>query len=294
MIKKVSFIGLGVMGFPMAGWLSRSGYDVVVFNRTKKKAEQWCQSYSGKMVNSIEDAIKDSDAVLTCLGKDSDLREIVLSDQGIIKNMKSGSFYIDHTTASADIAREIYNASNKNNISFYDAPVSGGQAGAENGALTIMVGGDEKNFEPVNLLISNYAKRIRLMGKTGSGQLAKMANQIAIAGIIQGLSEALSFSKNAGLEVKTLIEVISQGAAQSWQMDNRWETMINGEFNFGFAVEWMRKDLNICFEEASRNGSKLPLANLIDKYYQEIEEMGGERWDTSSLIARLDLDASQK
>ena len=245
MIKKVSFIGLGVMGFPMAGWLSRSGYDVVVFNRTKKKAEQWCQSYSGKMVNSIEDAIKDSDAVLTCLGKDSDLREIVLSDQGIIKNMKPGSFYIDHTTASADIAREIYNVSNKNNISFYDAPVSGGQAGAENGALTIMVGGDEKNFEPVNLLISNYAKRIRLMGKTGSGQLAKMANQIAIAGIIQGLSEALSFSKNAGLEVKTLIEVISQGAAQSWQMDNRWETMINGEFNFGFAVEWMRKDLNI-------------------------------------------------
>jgi 3-hydroxyisobutyrate dehydrogenase len=207
--------------------------------------------------------------------------------------MKPGSFYIDHTTASADIAREIYNVSNKNNISFYDAPVSGGQAGAENGALTIMVGGDEKNFKSVNLLISNYAKRVCLMGKTGSGQLAKMANQIAIAGIIQGLSEALSFSKNAGLEVKTLIEAISQGAAQSWQMDNRWETLINGEFNFGFAVEWMRKDLKICFEEASRNGSELPLANLIDKYYQEIEEMGGERWDTSSLIARLNLDTSQ-
>tara|TARA_B100001250_G_C19817114_1_gene799156 strand:- start:862 stop:1752 length:891 start_codon:yes stop_codon:yes gene_type:complete len=293
LIKKVSFIGLGVMGFPMAGWLSRSGYDVVVFNRTIKKAEKWCQLYNGRMVDNIEDGIKDSDAVLTCLGKDSDLREIVLSDQGIIKRMKPGSFYIDHTTASADIAREIYNVSNKNNISFYDAPVSGGQAGAENGALTIMVGGDEKNFKSVNLLISNYAKRVCLMGKTGSGQLAKMANQIAIAGIIQGLSEALSFSKNAGLEVKTLIEAISQGAAQSWQMDNRWETMINGEFNFGFAVEWMRKDLKICFEEASRNGSELPLANLIDKYYQEIEEMGGERWDTSSLIARLNLDTSQ-
>ena len=293
-MKKITFIGLGVMGFSMAGWLHRSGFDVVVFNRTKSKAEEWCKKYGGYLADNIEEAVKNSDAVLTCLGKDSDLKEIVLSDQGIIKHMKKNAFYIDHTTASANIAKEIYSYAKNNNINFYDAPVSGGQAGAENGALTIMVGGDKKNFPPVNLLLKSYAKKIRLMGRSGSGQLAKMANQIAIAGVIQGLSEALAFSKNAGLDTEVLIEVISQGAAQSWQMDNRWKTMIDGKFDFGFAVEWMRKDLKICFDEASRNGSELPIAHLIDKYYKEIEKMGGERWDTSSLISRLNADISSE
>jgi 3-hydroxyisobutyrate dehydrogenase len=286
-IKNVAFIGLGVMGYPMAGWLSREGCRVTVFNRTAEKAERWCAEYQGDAANTATAAAADADAVFTCLGDDPDLREVVLGSDGLLKAMKPGSLYVDHTTASADMAREIEIAGKKYDVECLDAPVSGGQAGAESGQLTVMVGGGAEAFDRAESLVSSYAKMIRRIGPAGSGQLTKMANQIAIAGVVQGFSEALNFALRAGLEPDAVVDVISKGAAQSWQMDNRWETMSKGEFGFGFAVEWMRKDLRICLEEARRNGSELPVAALVDQFYADVIGMGGRRWDTSSLIARL-------
>jgi len=275
------------MGYAMAGWLSRAGFTVTVFNRTLEKAERWCTEYQGERAATAVDAVADADAVFTCLGDDPDLREVVLGSDGILEAMKSGSLFVDHTTASADMAREIETAGKSCSVDCLDAPVSGGQAGAESGQLTVMVGGSSDAFERAEPLVSSYAKMIRLVGPAGSGQLTKMANQIAIAGIVQGFSEALNFALRAGLEPDAVVDVIGKGAAQSWQMDNRWETMSKGEFEFGFAVEWMRKDLRICLQEARRNGAELPVAALVDQFYADVVGMGGRRWDTSSLIARL-------
>ncbi len=287
MIKNVAFLGLGVMGFPMAGWLSRSGCDVTVFNRTKEKAERWCREYQGVRATAAAQAAADAEVVFMCLGDDPDLRDVVLSTGGVLEAMRPGTVLVDHTTASAGLAREIAAAGQARGVQFLDAPVSGGQAGAENGQLTVMVGGEADAYERVEPLINAFAKMIRLIGPAGSGQLTKMVNQIAIAGVVQGFSEALNFALRAGLEPEAVVDVISKGAAQSWQMDNRWETMSNGEFEFGFAVEWMRKDLRICLEEARRNGAELPVAVLVDQFYADVVGMGGRRWDTSSLIARL-------
>ena len=284
---KVSFIGLGVMGYPMAGYISKAGHNVTVYNRTKSKSEKWIKEYKGKMAESPEDAAKDSDFVFTCVGNDNDLREVTFGDNGIFKTIKKAAVYIDNTTASATIAREIYDHAKKNDFGFLDAPVSGGQAGAENGALTVMVGGDQEDYDKANHIIDCYSKKMKLLGKTGSGQLAKMVNQICIGGLVQSLSEAINFGMNAGLKMEDVIEVISKGAAQSWQMDNRFKTMIDDQFEFGFAVDWMRKDLKIALEEAKINNSPLPITELIDKYYGEVQEMGGNRWDTSSLIRRF-------
>jgi len=289
LIKKVAFLGLGVMGFPMAGWLRQSGFEVTVFNRTTEKAERWCDKYGGTWTTSASDAAVGAEAVFTCLGDDPDLREVVL-EQGVIDVMSPGSLFVDHTTASADMAREIAAAGESRGIHCLDAPVSGGQAGAEGGNLTVMVGGERDVFERAQPLIRSYAKTVQLIGPTGCGQLTKMVNQIAIAGLVQGLSEALNFAMRAELEPELVVEVICKGAAQSWQMDNRWQTMIAGEFDFGFAVEWMRKDLRICLEEAHRNGAELPVATLADKFYADVVHMGGKRWDTSSLIARLNRE----
>jgi 3-hydroxyisobutyrate dehydrogenase len=284
---KVSFIGLGVMGFPMAGYISKAGHNVTVYNRTKSKAEKWCQEYKGKIADTPEEAAKDSDFVFTCVGNDNDLKEVTFGKNGIFKTIKRGSIYIDNTTASAIIAREIYDYSVKNNFGFLDAPVSGGQAGAESGALTVMIGGDQKHFDKAKSVIDCYSKKMQLLGPTGSGQLAKMVNQICIAGLVQGLSEAINFGLNAGLKMEDVIGVISKGAARSWQMENRSKTMIDDKFNFGFAVDWMRKDLKIAMDEAKKNNSPLPITKIIDDYYAEIQKMGGNRWDTSSLIRRF-------
>jgi len=286
-IKNVAFLGLGVMGFPMAGWLSKSGFNVTVFNRTTEKAERWCREYQGEMAATAVAAAEDAEAVLMCLGDDPDLREVVLAPAGVMEAMTPGSLLIDHTTASAGLAREIAAAGRARGVQCFDAPVSGGQAGAEGGQLTVMVGGEADAYERAEPLINAYAKMVRLIGPAGSGQLTKMANQIAIAGVVQGFSEALNFALRAELDPAAVVDVISKGAAQSWQMDNRWETMSTGEFEFGFAVEWMRKDLRICLEEARRNGSELPVAALVDQFYADVIGMGGRRWDTSSLIARL-------
>ena len=286
MIKKVAFLGLGVMGFPMAGWLKRAGLEVTVFNRTAEKADRWCGEYGGRKAETAADAASGSEAVFSCLGDDPDLREVILG-QGVIEAMSSGTLFIDHTTASADMAREIEKAGSAKGIQCLDAPVSGGQAGAEGGQLTVMVGGESFAFEQAEPLINSYAKTVRLVGPSGCGQLTKMANQIAIAGLVQGLAEALNFALQAKLDPEAVVEVICGGAAQSWQMDNRWKTMVNDEFDFGFAVEWMRKDLRICLDEARRNGAELPVAALVDQFYADIICMGGKRWDTSSLIARL-------
>ena len=283
----VSFIGLGVMGYPMAGYISKAGHKVTVFNRTKSKAEKWLKTYSGKMAETPAEAAKDSDFVFTCVGNDNDLKEVTFEKNGIFKSIKKGSVYIDNTTASATIAREIYDYAKKNNFGFLDAPVSGGQAGAENGALTVMIGGDKKDFDKASPIINCYSKKIKLLGKAGSGQLAKMVNQICIAGLVQGLSEGINFGIKAGLNMEEVIEVISKGAAQSWQMENRYKTMIEDKFDFGFAVNWMRKDLKFALEEAKKNNSLLPVTEIVDKYYGDIQKMGGERWDTSSLIKRL-------
>jgi len=285
-MKKVAFLGLGVMGFPMAGWLRRSGFDVAVFNRTASKAERWRDEYGGTQAGSAADAAAGAEAVFSCLGDDPDLREVIL-EQGVLGAMTPGALFVDHTTASAGIAREIAAAGAARGVQCLDAPVSGGQAGAEGGQLTVMVGGEGDAFERAEPMIRSYAKTVRLIGPAGCGQLTKMANQIAIAGLVQGLSEALNFAVQAELEPETVVEVISKGAAQSWQMDNRWQTMIAGEFDFGFAVEWMRKDLRICLDEARRNGAELPVAALVDQFYADVVQMGGKRWDTSSLIARL-------
>ncbi|HEX9877314.1 MAG TPA: NAD(P)-dependent oxidoreductase [Gammaproteobacteria bacterium] len=291
-MENIAFLGLGVMGYPMAGWLSQRGYRVTVFNRTRAKAEAWCEQYQGRLASTLADAAEGADIVLSCLGDDPDLRAVVLAPGGLLDSLKAGSLYIDHTTASAGLAREIAAAGRSRRIDFLDAPVSGGQAGAQNGALTIMVGGAEEAFERARPLLACYAKTMRLIGDSGSGQLAKMVNQIAIAGVVQGLAEALNFARLAGLDAEALVDVISKGAAQSWQMENRWRTMTEGKFDFGFAVEWMRKDLRICLEEARRNGAELPLAALVDQFYADVVGMGGRRWDTSSLIARLNRTPS--
>ena len=284
---KVSFIGLGVMGYPMAGYISKAGHDVTVYNRTKAKAEKWAKEYKGNVADTPMDAAKDSDFIFTCVGNDNDLREVTLGEKGLFKSAKKSSIYIDNTTASATIARDIYAHSLKSEFGFLDAPVSGGQAGAENGALTVMIGGDQANFDKAKDIIDCYSKKMKLLGGAGNGQLAKMVNQICIAGLVQGLSEAINFGKKAGLNMEDVIEVISKGAAQSWQMENRYKTMIDDQFEFGFAVDWMRKDLKIAMDEAKNNGSQLPVTEVVDKYYGEVQEMGGKRWDTSSLIRRL-------
>ncbi len=287
MIKNVAFLGLGVMGFPMAGWLSRSGCNVTVFNRTQEKAELWCREYRGEMAATAVEAAAGAEAVFTCLGDDPDLREVVLATDGVLQAMGSGALFIDHTTASAGLAREIAVAGQAHGVQCLDAPVSGGQAGAQSGELTVMVGGEADAYERAEPLIDAFAKKVRLIGSAGTGQLTKMVNQIAIAGVVQGFSEALNFALRAGLKPEAVVDVISNGAAQSWQMVNRWETMAEGQFEFGFAVEWMRKDLRICLEESRRNGAELPVAALVDQFYADIVGMGGSRWDTSSLIARL-------
>ena len=284
---KVSFIGLGVMGYPMAGYISKAEHNVTVYNRTKSKAEKWINEYKGKIAESPQEAAKDSDFVFTCVGNDDDLIEVTIGNKGIFNTMKKGSVYIDNTTASAKIARELNKKAKVYGFGFLDAPVSGGQSGAEKGALTVMVGGDKDDFDKAKHVINCYSKKVQLLGPSGSGQLAKMVNQICIAGLVQGLSEAINFGLNAGLKMEDVIEVISKGAAQSWQMENRYKTMIDDKFDFGFAVDWMRKDLKIAMEEAKKNNSPLPVTKIVDQYYEEVQKMGGNRWDTSSLIRRL-------
>jgi len=283
----VSFIGLGVMGYPMAGHISKGGYNVTVFNRTKSKAEKWIKEHKGKLAETPKDAVKDSDFIFTCVGNDNDLREVTLGENGLFKSAKKNCIYIDNTTASAEIAKELYKTAKVKGFDFLDAPVSGGQAGAENGTLTVMIGGDSKPYKKAEPVINCYSKKMKLLGSSGSGQLAKMVNQICIAGMVQGLSEAINFGINAKLNMKEVIEVISKGAAQSWQMENRHKTMIDDKFDYGFAVDWMRKDLKIAMEEAKRNNSPLPITKIIDEYYGEVQKMGGNRWDTSSLIKRF-------
>ena len=286
-MKNIAFVGLGGMGYPMAGHLANAGLAVNVWNRSPEKACDWANDYSGEACTTIAEAVDKADVVLTCVGADPDLREVFLGDGGIIANAPKGAILVDHTTASAGIAEELYDAAAAAGQSFLDAPVSGGQQGAEKGQLTIMCGGDEDAFGRVQKTLSLYSKALNLMGPAGSGQKTKMVNQIAIAGLVQGLSEAIHFAEQADLDVSRVIDVISKGAAQSWQMENRSATMIDGEFDHGFAVDWMRKDLAICLEEARRNGSKLPVAALVDQFYGDVQEMGGRRWDTSSLVQRL-------
>ena len=287
MSYKVSFIGLGVMGYPMAGYISKAGHNVTVYNRTKSKAEKWIQDYKGQLAETPKDAAKDADFVFTCVGNDKDLEEVTIGKNGLYNSIKKGSVYIDNTTASANIARKLYASAKAHGFGFLDAPVSGGQAGAENGALTVMVGGDESDFKKAEPIIDCYSKKIKLLGPAGNGQLCKMVNQICIAGLVQGLSEAINFGLNAKLNMHDVIEVISKGAAQSWQMENRHKTMIEDKFDYGFAVDWMRKDLKIAMEEAKKNNSPLPITKLIDEYYGEVQKLGGNRWDTSSLIKRF-------
>jgi 3-hydroxyisobutyrate dehydrogenase-like beta-hydroxyacid dehydrogenase len=277
------------MGFPMAGHLKTQGrHDVVVFNRTRAKADAWVARFGGKLAPTPADAAKGADFVFTCVGNDDDLREVTLGPNGAFEALGSGAILIDHTTASARIARELYAAAKERGAGALDAPVSGGQSGAENGALTVMAGGDESDFQSAAPVISAYARAVNLIGPAGSGQLTKMVNQICIGGLIEGLAEALHFAGRAGLDVEKVIDTISKGAAQSWQMDNRWKTMVEGKFDFGFAVDWVRKDFALVFEEARGNGASLPVTALVDEFYAEIQAMGGGRWDTSSLIARLE------
>ena len=284
---KVAFIGLGVMGYPMAGYISKAGHNVTVYNRTTAKADKWLTEYKGSKAETAAKAADGSDFVFTCVGNDNDLKEVTFGDNGIFKSIKKGSIYIDNTTASATIAREFYEYSKKNSFGFLDAPVSGGQAGAENGALTVMIGGDQESFDKAKDVIDCYSKKMKLLGKAGNGQLAKMVNQICIAGLVQGLSEGINFGIKAGLNMEDVIEVISKGAAQSWQMDNRYKTMIDDKFEFGFAVDWMRKDLKIALGEAKKNNSLLPITEIVDQYYGDVQKLGGNRWDTTSLIRRL-------
>ena len=283
----VAFIGLGAMGYPMAGYISKAGHNVTVFNRTKSKAEKWISEYKGKMAESPAEAAKGAEYIFTCVGNDNDLREVTFGENGAFKNIQKGAVYIDNTTASATIAREIHEYAKKNGFGSLDAPVSGGQAGAENGALTVMIGGDQADFDKAKDKIDCYSKKMKLLGSAGSGQLAKMVNQICIAGLVQALSEGINFGMKAGLKMEDVIEVISKGAAQSWQMENRYKTMIDDKFEFGFAVDWMRKDLKIALEEAKKNNSLLPVTEIVDQYYGEVQKLGGSRWDTSSLIKRL-------
>jgi 3-hydroxyisobutyrate dehydrogenase-like beta-hydroxyacid dehydrogenase len=288
---KVAFIGLGVMGFPMAGHLAARGNDVVVYNRSRAKAQQWLEQHAGESAGTPAEAARGADIVFCCVGNDDDVREVTLGEQGALQTMSPGTILVDHTTASATLARELHAAAGERRVGFLDAPLSGGQAGAENGQLTIMVGGDQGVFDRAQPVMDSYAKAITLIGPAGSGQLAKMVNQICIAGLLQGLSEGLHFALRANLDTEKVIGAISQGAAQSWQMDNRWQTMVDGQFDFGFAVDWMRKDLGIALEEAQSNGARLELTELVDGYYAEVQALGGSRWDTSSLIARLEKPA---
>ena len=285
-MSKVAFIGLGVMGYPMAGHLSKN-YKTTVFNRNTEKSKKWIRNHNGKMELSIPNTVKDADFVFCCVGNDNDLSSILFGENGVINSMKKGSILVDHTTCSAKISKKIFDIAQNKGIQFMDAPVSGGQIGAENGKLTIMCGGNENTYDLVEPLISCYSKFSSLMGPVGSGQLTKMVNQICIAGLVQGLAEGLNFSKKAKLDGKKVLDVISKGAAGSWQMDNRGETMLNDEFDFGFAVDWMRKDLNICLDEANNNKAKLPITALINQFYCDLQDMGGGRFDTSSLIKRL-------
>jgi 3-hydroxyisobutyrate dehydrogenase-like beta-hydroxyacid dehydrogenase len=286
-MTNVAFLGLGVMGYPMAGWLARKGHKVTVYNRTHAKAQQWREQHGGAVASTPAEAVRGVEIAFSCVGDDPDLRAIALGPDGVLAGLSRGAIYVDHTTASAGVAREIAAAGRESGVACLDAPVSGGQAGAENGKLTVMVGGESAAFATAEPVIRSYAANVRLLGSAGSGQLTKMVNQIAIAGVVQGLAEALNFARKAGLDVATVVDVISKGAAQSWQMENRWKTMNDGKFDFGFAVEWMRKDLRICLQEARENGAELPLAALVDQFYADVVGMGGKRWDTSSLIARL-------
>jgi len=275
------------MGYPMAAYLAKAGHEVVVYNRTNAKAEQWCSENKGSSAATPAEAATGADIVFTCVGNDDDVREVILGAQGALGSMAAGAILVDHTTASAKLARELQEIAVERGVGFLDAPLSGGQAGAESGQLTIMVGGEEDVFERAQPVMDCYAKAITLIGPAGHGQMAKMVNQICIAGVVQGLAEGLHFAKQASLDVPKVIEAISKGAAQSWQMENRWQTMINDEFEFGFAVDWMRKDLAIALIEAKKNGAKLEMTELVDRFYAEVQAMGGNRWDTSSLIARL-------
>ena len=287
-IKNVSFIGLGVMGYPMAGHLQNKGYNVTVYNRTTAKAEKWVEEYKGSMAKTPGEASQNSEIVFLCVGRDEDIIEVMEGEDGILSKVAEGSIIVDHTTASADIARNYYQKLKDKKLSFLDAPVSGGQAGAENGILSIMIGGDEKDYNTVKPVLTSYGKAVELIGSSGSGQIAKMINQICIAGLVQGLSEAMAFGKKSNVDMEKVLSVISKGAAQSWQMENRYRTMLDGKFDYGFAVDWMRKDLSICFNEASKNGAMLPVTKIVDKYYEEVQKNGGNRFDTSSLMTLLD------
>ena len=286
-IKNVSFIGLGVMGYPMAGYLIKNNFNTRVFNRSNSKSKKWNGEFKGKSSPTPGEAVKNAEAIFICVGRDEDLREVMEGENGILHNSKKEAIIVDHTTASAEIAREYHQKAKELNLSFLDAPISGGQAGAENGILSIMVGGDKSDFDKVEPVLKSYGKTIELIGNTGSGQLSKMINQICIAGLVQGLSEGIAFGKKSNIDMEKVIKVISKGAAQSWQMENRYKTMLDGKFDFGFAVDWMRKDLSICFKEAKKNGSNLPITKIIDVYYEEIQNNGGKRFDTSSLISLL-------
>jgi 3-hydroxyisobutyrate dehydrogenase len=290
-MSKVAWIGLGVMGFPMAGHIrAKGGHELTVYNRTRAKADEWVAKFGGRAAATPAEAARDAEFVFCCVGNDEDLRAVTIGQDGAFAGLGSGAIFIDNTTASADVARELFAAAREKGAGFLDAPVSGGQAGAENGALTVMVGGEAADFAKAEPVMAHYAKATKLLGPAGSGQLTKMVNQLCIAGLVQGLAEAIHFAQKSGLDVPAVIDTISKGAAQSWQMENRWETMNAGKFDFGFAVDWMRKDLSICLAEARRNGAHLPVAALVDQFYSEVQKMGGKRWDTSSLIARLNRD----
>ena len=285
---RIAFIGLGIMGGPMAGHLQRGGHDVTVFNRTASRAEAWVAEYGGRAAATPREAAVDADIVCACVGADHDVREVTVGDAGAFQAMKADAVFVDHTTASAAVARELHEAARARGLHFIDAPVSGGQAGAQKGQLSVMCGGDAEPFARVEPVLRTYGKSVVRIGDSGAGQLCKMVNQVCIAGLVQGLAEGLHFAQNAGLDVPAVLSVISKGAAQSWQMENRWQTMVDGKFDFGFAVDWMRKDLGIVLEEARRNGSRLPVAALVDQFYAQVQARGGNRWDTSSLIALLD------
>jgi len=289
--RKVAFLGLGVMGYPMAGHLAQAGHQVTVYNRTARKAGAWCTEFAHSNASSQaptpRQAVQNADLVFCCVGNDDDLRSITLGADGAFAGMAAGAIFVDHTTASASLARELYRAAEKAGLKFVDAPVSGGQAGAQNGLLTVMCGGDQAAFDAAQPVALAYAKAFTLLGKSGAGQLAKMVNQICIAGLVQGLSEAIAFGQQAGLDMVQVLEVIGKGAAQSWQLDNRGKTMVADQFDFGFAVDWMRKDLGLVLDEAKRNGARLPVTALVDQFYADVQHLGGNRWDTSSLIKRL-------
>jgi 3-hydroxyisobutyrate dehydrogenase len=285
---RIAFIGLGIMGGPMAGHLQRGGHDVTVFNRTASRADAWVAEYGGRAAGTPREAATDADIVCACVGADPDVREVTIGEEGAFQAMKTDAVFVDHTTASAAVARELHEAARRRGLHFIDAPVSGGQAGAQKGQLSVMCGGDPEPFARVEPVLRTYGKSVVRIGDSGAGQLCKMVNQVCIAGLVQGLAEGLHFAQNAGLDVPAVMSVISKGAAQSWQMENRWQTMVDGTFDFGFAVDWMRKDLGIVLDEARRNGSRLPVAALVDQFYAQVQARGGNRWDTSSLIALLD------